>query len=355
MKFIHTADLHLGASMRTHIGGDAAARRRRELLQVFGEIVALAAREEAALLIAGDLFDTAAPSRRTQQYVLSVIKNAPSVRVFCLGGNHDGLLFPDFRDALPENLTLFEGGLERVSLDGVDLYAAGRGDPERLFADFSPDPARKNILLFHGVLQKENRTGDTETLPLSRIAGRGLDYLALGHYHRYELAPLDERGVYCYPGCPEGRGFDECGRKGVVKIDVNCKVDVTFIPLSKRVLHEVAVDVSEASALHEVETRIREATAALPEEDMVKVRLIGEYRADAERDLAFWRQGLSRFFFAEIKDEARLLLLPEEYENDPSLKGEFIRRVMAAGLPPEECHAVIMAGLYALRGEEPGE
>ena len=41
-------------------------------------------------------------------------------------------------------------------------------------------------------------------------------FQALGHLHAYQSEQLgSDGGVYCYPGCLEGRGFDECGEKGV--------------------------------------------------------------------------------------------------------------------------------------------
>ena len=50
---------------------------------------------------------------------------------------------------------------------------------------------------------------------------KNIDYLALGHIHKYKQAELDQRGVYCYSGCLEGRGFDECGEKGFVLLDID--------------------------------------------------------------------------------------------------------------------------------------
>ena len=46
------------------------------------------------------------------------------------------------------------------------------------------------------------------------IAASGLAYLALGHIHK-RTEPLTFGGTVCaWPGCPEGRGFDELGEKG---------------------------------------------------------------------------------------------------------------------------------------------
>ena len=42
---------------------------------------------------------------------------------------------------------------------------------------------------------------------------------------------MDSRGIYCYPGCLEGRGFDECEQKGFVVLDIDMdtlKANVNF-------------------------------------------------------------------------------------------------------------------------------
>ena len=63
MKIIHCSDLHLDADLRTKYDAASAAERRAELLDTFRRLCRYA-REEAvsAVLICGDLFDTASPS-----------------------------------------------------------------------------------------------------------------------------------------------------------------------------------------------------------------------------------------------------------------------------------------------------
>jgi fucose 4-O-acetylase-like acetyltransferase len=76
-----------------------------------------------------------------------------------------------------------------------------------------------------GRFVKNKKSADyAGSVSLSALRGRGIDYLALGHIHAYKKAPLDSRGIYCYPGCLEGRGFDECGRKGFVLLVVGYSV-----------------------------------------------------------------------------------------------------------------------------------
>lgn len=60
---------------------------------------------------------------------------------------------------------------------------------------------------------------DSENLNLNRLRGKGIDYLALGHIHQHREEKLDDRGIYVYSGCLDGRGFDECGEKGFVLVE----------------------------------------------------------------------------------------------------------------------------------------
>ena len=77
------------------------------------------------------------------------------------------------------------------------------------------------------------------------MKNKNIDYLALGHIHSFEKEPLDKRGVYCYSGTLEGRGFDECGDKGFVLLDVNDnKITSEFVKFAKRTLHELVYDIS---------------------------------------------------------------------------------------------------------------
>ena len=56
----------------------------------------------------------------------------------------------------------------------------------------------------------------------------------------------------------------------------------------------------------------------------------------------------------KISDKSRLLIDPDAYRNDISLKGEFVRRVLASNLKEEEKERVIACGFRALSGEEMG-
>ena len=97
------------------------------------------------------------------------------------------------------------------------------------------------------------------------------------------------------------------------------------------------------------------SVADIAPKDMVKVVLMGTCSAEATLDLSHLRGVLAeKFYFAKVKDETRLSINAEDYAHDISLKGEFVRRVMASSLSESEKERVIACGFRALSGEELG-
>lgn len=84
MRFLHTADWHVGKTLR----GRSRADEHRAVL---GEIAAIADdREVDAVLVAGDLFETAAPSPESEEIVYQALLALSKARpVVVVAGNHD--------------------------------------------------------------------------------------------------------------------------------------------------------------------------------------------------------------------------------------------------------------------------
>ena len=62
------------------------------------------------------------------------------------------------------------------------------------------------------------------------------------------------------------------------------------------------------------------------------------------------------FYFAKIYDETNLKVDYMSYENDASLKGEFIRLILRQdGISDEGKKKIIICGIKALSGEEVDE
>ena len=127
------------------------------------------------------------------------------------------------------------------------------------------------IGLLHGeVGVKDSRY---RPIPLPQITRSGLDYLALGHVHACSGVQTAGATVYAYPGCPEGRGFDELGDKGFMMGEVDKgSVKLRFIPFARRRYEILTVDVTEQEPL----AAIRAALPARTERDIYRILLTGE-------------------------------------------------------------------------------
>ena len=211
-----------------------------------------------------------------------------------------------------------------------------------------------NILLLHGQVV-DAFSSKPDEIPLRAYAAKDVDYLALGHIHSFAEYRVDDRAVACYSGTPEGRGFDECGEKGFVLLEVaEGRVNRRFVPFARRTLHEVRLDLSGCDTQPELERRAEEVLAPIPATDLVKLTVCGEIDPDFEPEYHRIDRALSeRFWFGRRKEDAVALIRPEDYENDRSLKGEFIRLVQAdPSLGAEERDAIIRLGLQALYGRK---
>ncbi|KJG07060.1 metallophosphatase [Photobacterium angustum] len=120
MKIIHTSDWHLGHQLHGY--------NRDYEHQAFLDWLAdeLEAQQADALLVAGDIFDTANPPasawRMLYRFLAKVSKALPNLDVVMIGGNHDS---PSKLDAPHELLKAFDlhmvGGIHRLEDGTLDV------------------------------------------------------------------------------------------------------------------------------------------------------------------------------------------------------------------------------------------
>ena len=337
--------------MTSHLEPSKIRERQRELSETFDRLADEAVRIGAsAMIIAGDMFDSERISERVCDEAISTVRNHPSVTFFYLSGNHEGDALRRTA-ALPPNMILF--GKRWTYFEAGDITVVGRSEcAPGMGEELTLDGARRNIAVLHGTLSEGNSSEGV--IGRADLSNRGLDYIALGHYHKYRSHKIDERCTAVYSGTPEGRGFDECGELGYVLLELDGSgIRERFVPFAKRRVHEVDVDLYGVGRVSEIALRCEDALRGIPSSDLVRVKLVGRTDRELIKDTA----GLERrfgggFYYFEVKDETKLVINPEDYEKDPSLKGEFIRRVMAdASLSESMRTKVLSVGLYALRGE----
>ena len=354
MKIIHCSDIHLDSKMERNLMPAQARERNAEICAAFGRLVRFGLDNQVeAVLIAGDLFDTRRVSARTADYVLNQIRNAPSIEFYYLRGNHDERESVFSGMELPENFNDF--GTDWTSYRQGDVVITGlelsNDNWAGMYDSLNLREADCNIVMLHGM---EATQPGQEQIAIPKLRGKYIHYLALGHIHSFKLEKLDMDGQYAYCGCLEGRGFDECGEKGFVLLDVQDRqVRAEFLPFAARRLYEIPVDVSDLTTVTEIQSAMEAAAEGISSSSLVKFTLTGSYTPETQKDLAFLEKMLEPlFWFVKIKDETHLKIDKESYEHDISLKGEFIRMVLASDRSEEEKERIICYGLRALGGEE---
>ena len=353
MKIIHTSDIHIDSPLTSRLPADKVRERRRELLSGFGRLVERARSLGAeAIIIAGDLFDSSRISKRALDTALDIIEGAKEITFLYLQGNHEGDALEISERTLPKNLLTFGEewtyhNIGNVTFAGRNLICAGMFDSLSLSED------RKNIVILHGDLRDKSASPDI--IGIKDAAGKNIDYLALGHYHSYRTAPIDDRGAAVYCGTPEGRGFDEVGDKGYVILSTDgSKVLHSFHPFAKRRLHIIPLELDGVVRSSDILERAERVLKKIPSEDIVRLELCGRYFPTLWKDTDTINDEFEgRFYYFELKDVSRIAINPEDYKHDMSLKGEFIRTVSADNtLDQATKEKIIACGINALMGEE---
>ena len=329
LRILHAADLHLDSPFEA-LGASKATLRRGEQRELLGRIADLALAEKVDLvLFAGDLLDSDNTFHETGEELIRSLRRI-SVPVFIAPGNHDfySERSPYARLKLPENIHIFSSHeLDCVELPtlGARVYGAAFTDrrSDGMLHGFHAERTEGvfNLLCLHG----EYGARDSAYNPIreEELAQSGIDYAALGHVHK--ASGLCRAGAtwYAWPGCAEGRGFDETGEKGVYLVeltDKGCTLEPRYI--ATRRYETLEVDVSDAEPLLAIHTRLPDETVR----DIYRIILTGE--TDVPPDLTRLHENLSEFFFElQLRDETHLRADVWERAGDDSLRGLFLERL----------------------------
>ena len=251
VRILHAADLHLDSPFSGLTPEQAAARRKLQR-QLPGKIVELAnERNCGLLLLAGDVFDGARVSPETVEALVTALGQFRG-QVFVAPGNHDPYTdrSPWAMTLWPENVYVFTGKARSVTLPDCRIWGGAFTGSDCF--DGLPqvsDDGCLQIGLFHG---DPETPGPYRHMTAADIAACGLDYLALGHIHKTRLPVRTGRTWAGWPGAAMGRGFDECGPRGVFYTELDkafCRTE--FLPLPGPRYEKITVAYGETPRLPE--------------------------------------------------------------------------------------------------------
>jgi len=313
-RFLHTADLHLGrryGGLPEDVRGPLVEARHAVLARL-----AQAARDHGAehVLLAGDTFDSATPSERVWRQALAAMAEAADLHWLILPGNHDSLaaeaLWQRFRAQAPARVQVIDTAAPLALAPGVALLPAPlpRRAPGRDLTAWmegaETPPGAMRLGLAHGAVADFAGADETTggTIPPERAARAGLDYLALGDWHRAQ--PIGARTWYA--GTPERDSFRHAGPGVALAVTLpgpGAAPQVTQMPVGR--FDWRAVDLTLTPG-HDAGAALAEA---LPgpgtgrRDTLIRLRLTGRLRPEARAALgAALAEAAPEFMLFEAQD-----------------------------------------------------
>lgn len=305
LKFIHTADLHLGSPFSGigSIDADVSALLSRAGYDAYERIIE-AAIDHAVdfVLIAGDIYESAnqriAEQLRFHKGLERLYTAGISVYIVC--GNHDPfngwsreIVWPESVHFLsadaPEQIFHEKNGVPVAAIIGMS-HPKGNVT-ENLALRY---PERDNdwpctIGVLHCTIGTNTGHDPYAPCSLQDLATKGYDYWALGHIHKPSVLQKQNPTII-YAGIPQGRDIGESGSRGCYLVTVRPDTDIQteFIQTASVVWQEATVSIDDIGTLDElrqkIETRIEDIrNENTAEAAICRFTLMG--RGDVHRDL----------------------------------------------------------------------
>jgi DNA repair exonuclease SbcCD nuclease subunit len=359
MKLLLFADLHLDTPFRW-AAPEVARRRRQGLRDTLGAIVDLAAVEGVdAVCCAGDLYEHDMVAPDTAEVLRRAFGRLAPMPVFLAPGNHDWLspagtyLQTDWSP----NVRLFtDDRLTPIPLeDGFTIWGGAHRVPANtagFLEGFRTDRGGTNVGLFHGSLRSvlaDQGGGKQPHAPFDTadVLRSGLDHALVGHFHTPHAGAL-----HTYPGNPAPLTFGETGERGAVVLTFDEDGSAPrreWHQVSRLDVHDVTIDVGGASSLEVVRESVREALGPLS--GAVRATLVGDVGqrvSFSSSDLEGTADHLEAVVYR--LDHVGVGFEIDSLVDEPTVRGQFVRDVLAATLDQQRRGRVLTIGLRALAG-----
>lgn len=279
MRFMHIADVHLGA--QPDAGPLYSGRRAQEIWDTFEKVIRVCETEQTdLLLIAGDLFHRQ-PLVRELKEVNYLFSGLTHTKVVIIAGNHDYIGSSSYYRTFQwsENVyPLFGKTPEYIEFPELDTAVYGFSYHQREIREPMYDHLRAGgvrpieILLAHG--------GDETHIPIDRraLSASGFAYVALGHIHKPQALEKDRM---IYAGALEPIDKNDVGAHGYVKGRITEQgVRTQWIPCASREYIHLEFPVEEEDTTGSIRDEIRQMIEEYGSENMYKITLTGGRAAE---------------------------------------------------------------------------
>lgn len=345
-------------------------QRREDLLRTFEQIGRLAVEQAVPLvLIAGDLFDVHDPEPALVAMVTGWLSRLAerNVRVAIIPGNHDSYWYERsvYRDHhFPSNTHVFcEAACTTpvtVQVNGAEVHLYGIAHDHTRERQPLPSLRRRSaegihIGLLHATVDPSPSFAVADRyLPVTsgELEATGLDFIALGHIHRFQIFNKPRAGYASQPGSPEPLALDETGPRGVNLVTIDDGgIHIDRLPIGVRTASRERIDCS-GMKVGDVVGRLRQLADP---NFILEAILVGtpDESVDAEqvqRELEGGFCYLSVIDRTDVVDSAFVRAI----EHEQTIRGRFVRSLReraTAAQTDEERQVIDLAlkrGLLAL-------
>lgn len=362
-KIVHFADLHLDAKFAwAGAHSDTARRRRQGLRNTLLQIVELAKDAKAdAVFCGGDLYEHERATPDTAAFLRDTFAGLAPIRVFLAPGNHDWY-GTDSIYALNDwstNVHVFRGKrLQRCELAaGLTLWGGAHLAPQgvgNFLENFNIDEGGLHLALFHGsenawFLEQEEGKAQHAPFDAAEIPRAGFRHAFLGHYHRPQNAQH-----HTYPGNPDPLAFGERGERGVVlaTVEGDGSVHREHRRVASTAAHDLELDVSGCPSQQAIRDRLAGKIKGL--QGVARLAVHGDLAPDVDLRDTDLRDVLASSFEAVQVDyhELRISYDVEAIKRERTVRGQFVRDVLAWKASAREQERVLTAGLRAFDGRD---
>jgi exonuclease SbcD len=367
LKILHTADIHLGAKFSGL--GNKGASQREQLRATFKNVIATAINERVNIvLIAGDLFDSNQQPQRNIDLVIEQFNllGSNNIPVCLIPGTHDSLdplsIYKknDFEGKC-SNLKIFaDENISYKEYPSLDLTVYGKPNLSNR-SSVSPlkglkrlTSAKFHIAMAHGSLYiPEKIAEDDHVFKLEEVEASGMDYLALGHWHR--VYSCSEEPSAWYSGPPEWiPDQKEKGAVLLVSLFDSGEVKVEVKKVGLREYDEIEIDMGGIQDLATLKKRISEdANQNLVRKATLKGLRDAELMINPE-ELAELGE---KFFHLKISDQSHVKLkeISESAYEGQLIKAKFIKLMnekiaSSEGEEKEIAESALQYGMAFLEG-----
>ena len=330
MRFVHTADWHLGRPF-TGLGSKGSVLRDAQMVTASRVIDVALSEDVDFVVISGDLFDSNEVSGRLVRKTTSLLAGLAPVPALVLPGTHDvldeGSIYR--RREIDEVDNIFVFGIDGTSVEVDGAVVHGRANDTkqggvRPLRDLKRDTkATANVAVVHASIEIPGKSNPEDYLVTpDDIAKSKMDYVAMGHWHK--RGDYSSGGVAAwYSGAPETLKFSEANGAGdVLLVEIhNRKAAVEPRHVGQFTWLEKTVDVAKFPPCGPLEAEILKSAG---KDVLLKVRLRGVVPKDSKIDPTEMEQSLSEEFF-HIQIDASGIGYPLE-----GLEGMFPKGTMGA-------------------------